>query len=517
MMSKALLLVICLCLSSVLSLPHTSSLFTGRSADIIIEYETQQDSAVFYKGEQLSSTQISQLEDTRFADLFSHIMGTQAFHVDANREGFPTSSLFSKPRASLIVAIDSVGVETLKKYSTLSLLQNTASSSISTLSSPPNTLTLLANIATGSTPSQHGIVGQSWRRPYSTGGIVTAYDNQGRSFSANIADILLQETQGLSLVVSASSSSSFSSALGAHPELVADNIGWRAHAYSLVNGAFVSRYEDPSIEQLLQLSESELAALVSDLTFNGVTFSTKTPEDFALLAELAFVKNLIAKLNTDIVLSAMVKDDMPDMYNFVFASLKAIQTKYGDNSNEFAAALALVDKSIETLFVALNGFYDNRVAAAIFALNAREGSSVSLKDKVYQKVSGLLHTEKEFDAFYPNLYVRNEDFNGYARDVLCSGLQKAIVNDKASVYCAPPLLVAKATRQVGAPAPCPTPDPKKEAEDLATVWAFWLNFFITIILISFIGWGVYCMAFVGSDASKDSLLFRATGRHHHQN
>lgn len=50
-----------------------------------------------------------------------------------------------------------------------------------------------------------------------------------------------------------------------------------------------------------------------------------------------------------------------------------------------------------------------------------------------------------------------------------------------------------------------------------TVWAFWLNFWITIFIASFILWGAYCLVYVGIDAGKDSLLFRATGRHAHAN
>jgi hypothetical protein len=52
---------------------------------------------------------LNQLEDIRFADLFAHVMGTQPFHIDADRTGFPASSLFNKPKASAIVVIDSVG------------------------------------------------------------------------------------------------------------------------------------------------------------------------------------------------------------------------------------------------------------------------------------------------------------------------------------------------------------------------------------------------------------------------
>ena len=170
-------------------------------------------------------------------------------------------------------------LETLRKYPTLSLLQNGHAASLNTQSLPTNTLTLLANIATGTTPSTHGIVGATWRRPV-TGETVRAYDSNGLSFAANIADILLQETNGLSLVVSASAAPSFASALAAHSELTSENLGWRAHAYSLKDGAFDSRYEDPSCDQVLALSEDQLAAMITDVTVSvgntQITFSAKT-------------------------------------------------------------------------------------------------------------------------------------------------------------------------------------------------------------------------------------------------
>lgn len=520
MKMKALLLL-CLCLSSTLAVPATSSLYMGRSSDILIESETQQDSVIFFKGEQIGTTQIHKLEDTRFADLFAHVMGTQSFHVDADRTGFPTTSLFNKPRAALIVTLESVGSEILRKSPALSCTQNSQVSSISTSSSPANPQTILANLVTGTTPSKHGIVGSSWRKP-GTGLLVNAYDENGASFSANIADILLQETQGKSLVVSASSSSSFSSALGAHPELVADNIGWRAHAYSLNNGAFSTRYSDPSCDQVLALSAEELSALLSDVVISSdVTFSAKNSEDMALLAELAFVRNLISKLSSS-SLEASVKDNMPDLYSFAFASLKGIETKYGKDSKTYAAALSLVDKTVSSLISALNQQYDNRVAIAIMAINARDVSSEALKERVFNKVSSLLHNKEDFSLHYPALYVRTYEFSGHARDVLCSSLQKSVVDSHANVYCGSPIITSRAVRALSDEIVNTCVIVNNETinqanSDLAYIWAFWLHFFMTIIIASFIGWGVYCLAFVGSDASKDSLLFRAAGRHHHQN
>lgn len=65
-----------------------------------------QDSVAYFKG---MNTELKTLEDTRFFDLLAHVMGLPSAHVDADRTGFPSTSLFNKPKASVIIAIDSVG------------------------------------------------------------------------------------------------------------------------------------------------------------------------------------------------------------------------------------------------------------------------------------------------------------------------------------------------------------------------------------------------------------------------
>lgn len=145
----------------------------------------------------------------------------------------------------------------MKSFPSLSLFKNTPNAAISSASYPISTATLLANLATGSTPSTHGIVGPSWRR--ANGDLVLAYDADALPVSANIADIIAQEFDGRSLVVSASASSSFSYAFAVHSDLV--TFGWNAHAYALSGDVFASKYE----EQEFALFADELAALLKDV------------------------------------------------------------------------------------------------------------------------------------------------------------------------------------------------------------------------------------------------------------
>lgn len=105
---------------------------------------------------------------------------------------------------------------------------------------------------------------------------------------------------------------------------------------------------------------------------------------------------------------------------------QGIQTRYGADSNEFAAALGLVDKSTEALFTTLNSLYDGRVASAIAALNARDTSSERVKQIIHDKVARLLYDDRDFKEYYPVVYVRTNDFVGYARDLMCDALQRAV-------------------------------------------------------------------------------------------
>jgi hypothetical protein len=429
--------------------------------------------------------------------------------------------LFNKPKAAVIIVVDSVGADILNKYPALSLLQDAHATTLTTQSALSNAHALLASLATGATPSEHGIVGATWHSASSYGALVTAYDENGLPLVANIADILLQESHGVSLVVSASASPIFASALAAHPHLVEENLGWRAHAYSFsTESGFASRYADPSCDPLLALSPAELAVLLADVSVAvgdvEVTFTTKTKVDLDLLAELAFVNNLIAKLRDHSELSKLVKDDIPDLYSFVFSSLKGIQEYYGLQSAAFSAALSLVDAATHSLTCTLDRLYDGRVATAVVALNARDASSQALKEKVYNKVARLLHSQEDFELHYPSVYVRPNELYGHARDIMCANLQAAVSKD-ANVHCLAPLLPTRYGKRVENDTDDSSSETPTELADTATIWAFWLNFWVTLIITAFVGWGVYCLTYVGSDASKDSLLFRATGRHSHQN
>jgi len=343
---------------------------------------------------------------------------------------------------------------------------------------------------------------------------VPAYGSQGMPLAASLADVFAQEWYGRALVLSASGSRALASSFAVHPELLsttgADH--WNAHAYALnvqegeegesEGLAFASAYDVSPCEQVFALRAEELAASVGEV--EGVYFNVT--EHFTLFAELAFINNLISKLKSH----PLVSDNVPDMYTFVFSGLKEIQQKYGAHSTTFLAALSLVEPAASKLITALNELYAARVATAIVSLNPRaydpaSPSARALKETVYNKVARLLYDPDDFETHYPALYVHNNELVGYARELMCSNLQKAV--DRQAIVTCPsigsyPFLAANDTSNTT----------NTTTNDTATVVAFWLNFFVTLVIALFVLWGVYCLTYVGIDASKDSLLYRATGR-----
>jgi len=82
-------------------------------------------------------------------------MGTTPLSENTNRAAFPKTNFFKKPNANLLVVVDSTDAafESTRVGSRVEVIPS---------SLPSDKIASLANIATGATPSAHGIVGKSW-------------------------------------------------------------------------------------------------------------------------------------------------------------------------------------------------------------------------------------------------------------------------------------------------------------------------------------------------------------------
>lgn len=492
--------------------PHSVGYFAGRSGDIIVQPENaiNDNSALLLHGKQFTDIELKTIEDVHVADLFAHVMGTQPFNVLADRTGFPQGDLFNKPKAALLLTLDSISPDVYAKYSAGKDYHRV---DLTTSTYPANTHTMLSNLATGTHPSVHGIVSGSWLLP--NGETVMAHaTTEGAPLAANMADILAQEWSGASLTVSASSSGSMATAFAVNNQFVGTN----AFALSVDSGAFESIYTQSA--RPLSLSAKALQTIFQDSAFstflgatkisinnnkitiivrsNTATFDTNEV-DYKLLAELGFVYNLLNALESDSKLSTLVADAVPDFYSIIFSGLKVLKEQYGEQSDVFIVALSLVDNAIQQAVAKFDKLYGGRVVSAVACLDTQTVIREGLKELIFNNVRKYLKNTEDFDLHFPSLYIRGN--TGPA----CTEL-KGLLGTSAEVHC-----FASTYTLVDMPFEAPGNGTLPEPKDVP---AFWILFFLTLGLFAAILLGVVGLLMAGSDASKDSLLFRSAGRAH---
>jgi hypothetical protein len=499
-------------IGSVFAVPAQSvPYFAGRSANIIIQPENAvSDNSAILLGKHFES-QLKTIEDTEVADLFAHVMGTQPFNVLASREGFPKGDLFQKPKATLLVTLESVDHGLFVKYA---LWKGYQSVGLTTSTYPANSHTMASNIATGTKPSVHGIVGEAWVLP--NGEKIDAHTSEdGSSLAANIADILTQEWDGRSLTVSASASLPLASAFAASSQFS------HAHGYGLFleDGAFSTIYSHYALNPFT-VTEEALQAIFKAAAFSSflgasvvssndkvmvtvgsttVTFDLKSSDDYVLFAELGFVFNFLNVLETDSGVSVLVGDSVPDFYSFAFASLKGIKSTYGENSDIFVASIKLVDCAIQQTAAKLEALY-GRIVSAVVCLDTQSVVSDKIKTTVYESARASLQHQEDFELHFPSLYVRNGKVAQTCQQV------RSALGPLAEVHCFSSSFDWVAEDPNILPTNTTLPD--------LNVAAFWIFIFFPITLLLIILVGVYGLCAAGVEASKDSLLFRSAGRHH---
>jgi len=517
MLSTALCLFCLLGFSGVFG-SYNVAYHEGRSGDIIVQHDNTiiEDSILMVHGGQFNTLHLKEIEDVHYADLFAHVFGLQPFNTYADRAGFPQSDLFHKPKAALLFAMDSVGSVGLK-YSSLDDYKRV---DITSTSYPPNVYSIAANMGTGTGPTHHGIVGESWR--IQGGGLVNAYSKPGQALRANIADIFSQGWQGRSLTLSASSSS-LAGAFAVHPQWKQDYPSTNAYAYSLQGNKFVSLYDNgedslsfdplkllksPSFINFAGVVSTVDGILQADISDHSSSFDLSIQEDFVLFAELGFVYNLINTLQSDSDISALAKDDIPDFLSFSFSSLKGIQDKYGERSEKYVVSILLADNAMRQAIEKISQIYDGRVVSSVVYLHTQVVAEDYVKNLLYENVRDFLHTD--FEKHYPSIFLRSASS---AVAEVCSILEAVFEHEK--IHCLSPssTITPKSTRLGDYLFDVPT----NVTTLNSPVAGFWIVFWMAIIMFLFVLVGVYGLVAIGMEASKDSLLYRSAGRHLHQN
>jgi len=338
-------------------------------------------------------------------DLLSHHMGTTPFHPQTDRSHFPSSDLFSKPRAALSIIIPAVNIANVKKQFNLKVL------------------------------GQDGIIiNHASRVLYPFVAEVT-----DRGIKANYAHMMSELFSGKSMTLSLSADSQVASSLSA-VNLNTINPSWNNDAYSwnpqeayvdslmgrlpsewmvsktnLVNGKLLStdmqRIFGPenkylSVEYHPQSKMLTVKATDSHIRTSQTNFDLSQKEDLEFIVEVEMALRLGLAQNNN-YLTKLVNDHVPDFYSIAFSSLIPLHNKYFNNKNDgldkYTAALLIVDALVDELITSLQKMYNDNLLAQIlivhpsiftntFNLASNQPGSIksSVVDKLFSSPTSLL-------------------------------------------------------------------------------------------------------------------------------
>lgn len=415
--------------------------YDGRSGDILIAPNSENlktDASLYlhnvapYNGNDISETSI--------AELISHLMGTTPLSANTNRAAFPKTDLFKKPKANLLVVVDATDAsfENTRVGSRIEIIPS---------SLPSDKIASLANIATGSTPSAHGIVGKSWLNP--SGERETAYVAGAQPAVVSYADIISQTFNGVSLTVSVSGDFQMASALAAHRSTFHTKPSWNNYAYfwdsrtqNVESIALAGRLCHSSVntvvESLRNLEENgiTLTQQGDEITVRTSTgsavFTLSEIEDLRFFVEMGMISSLPEHLQSATV-SHLVTDEIPDFFAVSISTLQAIKNKYSVEKYNVAAKLA--DALISKLVTQLETIYEKSLVAEFVFL----GSPIaSLSAEIISTTNLLLEhdlvSEKVDEELLPNIYLKSY-ITTSQRNVDCAALSRSLADFDVVIYC----------------------------------------------------------------------------------
>lgn len=490
---------------------QSQSYYPERSGDITI-YSTKQepsDATILIADNAFNyNMELSGVEEDRIGELLTHLMGTVSLNSAISRKGFPQTNVFDAPKANLFFAVDGVGSDDLKKFSTLKWLGQQKQTPI-TKKHGSSTVSSLTSMLTSTTPSVHGIVAPKWINDQ--GAIVTAFvGDNAQALVANVADMFSQTWGIKSFILSGSYSKQYASSMSAHPN---------GHGYAIAYNARDKQYENIwRVSNSLVLARAGVAPILSTLpavTVDGNTvtlrfedssiqsaqFDLSKEEDFVFLSEVAFVQYVLEQLQSNPTFSSLASDAAPDVLSFAFAGLKQIAGKYGRTSAKFVAALHFLDAYLSSAASTVSVLYYERALTEVVLL----GSTVAavndprIKDTVFQNLESHI-TRDQFEAFYPQIYL---DTSSYEVSNVCFDLKKQLAAFDLDAYCPEkselPTYISSQFRQ---------------ATNTTTVDAagFQILLWSSILLALAIASAIYVLC--SMDIKKDSLIYRASHHPH---
>jgi len=487
--------------------------YDGRSGQVIIKPQSiQDDSFVLLRHGFSSQTEDigvgESIRDVEFAGLLSHALGGPYLPLVSTKA---THTLFQKARANLLFVIDGMGSEIASEIPMR--VMDGKRVKITKTSYPQDQIATVATLLSGTTPSEHGIIGSFWRN---SEGEISAYKAQAAPLVAGIFDLINQSTGGNSFIFSASSDYQLSSALGAHQYFVSDNcVGIY---YNTQTATFENIYSSPypslvisetslleNLSERSSLFQYNPTTQIATITLNGepVSFDLHNYEDSMLFLEVEYLLNFLEMLDQE-DLKSMVSDSNPDLYSFAFSSVRIIKDAYGRHSKAFRAAVQLVDGAISIALERVNSLYNGHIASEIIYLGTPVSAHLKENEKAKDAIFTVLFEEVRnkafFDRYYPVVYTSMDISH------LCTDVETAASNYDLKAYCGigtlPMTFQFEHQTTNGT-----TPGLSRAANFQISLW-FTIGIILVLIAIVY---AVYNM-----DVGADSIIYRFGGVKSHQ-
>jgi len=492
-----------------------NSFYYGRSADILLQRKdlVEEKSAVFipYNNFINSWPAGASLEEKSVADLISAVVGGPVINDETSRTNFPTINMFNKASANVLLMVDGISSDEARDMKVVK--QDGTFVPLTKSSYPQDLVSTSASMATGHSPSEHGIVGAQW---FAGKSLLEAYKQGAHPLRASFADVIMQLYGGDVSVLSASLSFQLAAAFGAHPYLQNVNKENHVYAWDSKTERFTDIYDD---ESSLKLSFAKLISKIALrnfgeessvdfdtmlLTIGEVKFSMNAPEHLAFFSEMeallysvkSHIKNNRKELN---------------LYNLVVSSYKGLIATA--TPAQKALARVILEQYIDEIISLLNNAYgDKMIVEYIFM--GENNVEIMKKDRetvmmAYNAVNHFVDSYTTFDIFYPQIHLTRKSL--LDRN-MCNDLQKKL-KSHTEVIC-PSLDMSRTvyrradngTTNSTTPEPTPTPPSEDDGFDFALYFHALIWFNIILFFVAF--FAVYGLC--SMDPGADSLLYRMT-------
>eukprot|EP01119_Soliformovum_irregulare_P001350 TRINITY_DN11076_c0_g1_i1.p1 TRINITY_DN11076_c0_g1~~TRINITY_DN11076_c0_g1_i1.p1 ORF type:complete len:516 (-),score=152.70 TRINITY_DN11076_c0_g1_i1:103-1650(-) len=394
--------------------------FEGRSGDIILQPKnlqpTQEGSYMMVNTPFGQQTDEISIEETSIADFISHLVGGPVVSSDASRDLLQSNSVFNKAKANLMFVLNDA-----EELPHLKSAQSGRRMDITRMSYPQDFTASLATISTGSIPSAHGIVADSWTsnyvdvNPMQTGAIVeNLYDTMSRAF----------ESKSLLYSVSSDQQTTWINA----PHFETNTQISHNHAYYFDGQK--GRVMNLGRSQGLDLTRAKILenlprrfSSIEGVTMNGnqlvaniqnveATFDASKKADMQFLTEIEMTYSVVDQLNTD-AFAHLVADEIPDLYTFTYASLRSLSEKYGRSGPNYIAAQYILDEVVSDVTARFQQMYAGKLSIETLVQKSSISMDMQMDTKtmnlVYERVEKYLDgTKNQFKMHYPQIYVRSD-------------------------------------------------------------------------------------------------------------